>query len=146
MGHGARMVGGRWNPPGVAIGYGAESAELAVLELLMHTAPNWVPERRLLVEFELPDDAVKFLTKLPAKWDKPEPYSPQVQKIGADWASGGSSLALRVPSAVLPFRSNVLVNPAHARFQEIKEVSAQAFTWPARLQAYLLTLVSAGKA
>lgn len=136
LGHGARRVGGRWNPPGLSIGYCSESAELAVLELIMHTGPNFVPEKRLLLQFELPRRAVSTLRKLPSKWDSPE-LSPHVQKVGADWLSSGKSLALRVPSAVLPLRSNVLVSPNHPRFREIREISAEPFTWSARLQAHL---------
>jgi RES domain-containing protein len=137
LGRGARAVGGRWNSPGTAVGYAAESAELAVLELLMHTGPELVPAERLLLEFELPDDAVRELRKPPRGWDLPQPYLADVQRIGDQWIEKGESLALRVPSAVLPFRANVLVNPLHPRFAEIREMSCTPFTWPARLRAFL---------
>ncbi len=35
-GEGARQFGGRWNSPGVAIVYTAESQSLAALEILVH--------------------------------------------------------------------------------------------------------------
>src|SRR5436305_6165167 len=35
-GEGARVAGGRWNSPGVAMVYTSESAALAALELLVH--------------------------------------------------------------------------------------------------------------
>jgi RES domain-containing protein len=137
LGRGARAVGGRWSSPGTAVGYAAESAELAVLELLMHTGPELVPAERLLLEFDLPDDAVRPVAKVPRDWDLPQPYLAHVQRVGDDWIRSGESLALRVPSSVLPFRSNVLVNPAHPRFGEIRETSYTSFTWPTRLQAFL---------
>jgi len=50
------------------------------------------------------------------------------------------SLALSVPAAVLPERTNILVNPNHARFREVRQVASGRFTWPRRLLDYLQQL------
>jgi RES domain-containing protein len=42
-GEGARLAGGRWNSPGLAVVYMAESVSLAVLENLGHMQPRTFP-------------------------------------------------------------------------------------------------------
>ncbi len=143
-GIGASRYGGRWNPVGVAVGYAASSLELAVLEAFVRLNVARPPLGYCWIEFEIPDDAVSSLDHLPADWDSPGPWRARVQAVGETWVKAGSSLALRVPAAVLPERANVLINPAHPRFAEIREVATAAFTWPRRLLAYAESLVRRG--
>ena len=54
-GEGARLAGGRWNSPGVAVVYMAQSVSLAVLENLVHMAREDYPSGFVLVDAEIPD-------------------------------------------------------------------------------------------
>jgi len=54
-GAGARLVGGRWNSPGRALVYMAESVSLAVLENLVHMTGQDFPRGYVCVAAVLPD-------------------------------------------------------------------------------------------
>jgi RES domain-containing protein len=137
QGVGAKRYGGRWNSPGIAAGYAAESLELAVLEMLVHTDLDLVPRDMVSLEIDIPPRLITTLQRagLPARWSDPPPYRAATQALGDRWISSGTSLALRVPSAVLPQRANLVINPAHPAFAQIRTVEVQDFHWPPRLVA-----------
>lgn len=113
-GSGAKTYGGRWNREGHAVVYASDSVALAALELLVHLHRSEVLNRYRLVTLDLPDDAVLILDDagLPADWrDDPAPAS--TAAIGTAWLTGGQSLALSVPSVLIPQQRNLLLNPAH---------------------------------
>lgn len=137
-GYGARRFGGRWNSRGVACVYASESLEIALLESLVHVDLSQLPRDLLALELEVPDAAIDALADtLPEDWDAPPPYAPAVQAIGDRWLREGSALALRVPASVLPQRANLLINPAHARMDDVRILSAAPLPWPRRLLAFL---------
>ena len=117
---GARLNGGRWNSKGVPVLYCATSESLALLELRVH-APHPYPRVRLRFVIEVPDDAVHELsiTALPRGWNKLPP-SPASKHLGDKWVAAGSSLGLLVPSVIASEERNLLLNPAHARFSEVR--------------------------
>lgn len=118
-GLGSAAYPGRWNSQGVRLAYTAGSSALAMLELLVHLDKEDVPAGLRLLSFALPDDAVDTLDPLPPGWDR-LPYATAVRAAGDAWIASTASLALRVPSAVAHDESNLLVNPAHPRFAEVR--------------------------
>lgn len=120
-GEGARRAGGRFNSPGTALVYTSESLALAELEILVN-----LPTDRLLTSYVafragIPEDAMDSLdrTRLPENWrDAPAPRS--VRSLGDRWVAAEESLALRVPSAVVPAETNVLINPRHPSMDRIE--------------------------
>lgn len=131
-GEGARLAGGRWNPPGTAVVYAASSLSLASLEFLAHfESAEDVPE---LVCFHLSFDErlVTAVEKPSADWRQiPAPTS--TQELGAEWLNGGRSAVLRVPSAIIPTEYNFVLNPAHPDFKQIKIGPAEPFSLDPRL-------------
>jgi RES domain-containing protein len=113
-GEGARRVGGRWNSPGLPAVYSSEHLSLAVLELLVHVDVASLPDNLVAYAVDLPDAAVERLdpAKLGADWTT-HPVPGATREIGDRWLRQGGSLALVVPSAVIPEESNVLINPRH---------------------------------
>lgn len=133
-GEGARIYGGRWNSVGTAAVYGADSAALAVLEVLVHLPdvrqlPAWS-----MVSADVPDRLIDDvdLGALPQGWDS-YPVPPSVQAYGDAWLRAGRRLALRVPSAVVRDGFNLLINPRHARFARIVVDEPKLFRFDARL-------------
>lgn len=133
-GEGAQLWGGRWNSPGRPVVYTSATASLAALEKLAWIDPDEVPEDLRLFEIELPDNLVPqitTLTKLPADW--PEVGSRACIDIGDQWLSSRASLALAVPSALLPEEQNVLVNPLHRQAERVHVVNDRPFASDLRL-------------
>ncbi len=55
-GNGARIYGGRWNSKGTPVIYLSDSKALAVLELLVHTSINLLPQNLTLITLTIPDN------------------------------------------------------------------------------------------
>jgi RES domain-containing protein len=53
--------------------------------------------------------------------------------MGTAWLQGQTSLALKVPSAILPQEHNVLLNPTHEEMSHIKLLSVDPFECDPRL-------------
>ena len=121
LGNGAALAPGRWNSRGVRQAYTASSVSLAMLEILVHVNREDVPEGRRMLAYEIPDAALAELppNRWPRGWDK-LPYSDAVRRVGDGFVRDGRQLALRVPSAVARGEFNVLVNPAHPQFGQIR--------------------------
>ena len=133
-GEGARRVGGRWNSPGRPVVYTSAHASLAVLEKLVWVDPEDVPDDLLLFEIDLPDDLLVETVRvdqLPPDWTAPG--NPACVGLGDRWLAAGGSVALMVPSAVLPEESNVLLDPRHPDAARIRLVESRPFAFDVRL-------------
>ena len=62
---------------------------------------------------------VRFESLL-AYWVLPLPREAFTQEMGMNWLVGSSSLALLVPSYIVPLENNILINPAHPDYVKIK--------------------------
>ena len=116
-GEGARLYGGRWGSAGVPVAYAAGSYSLALLETLVRMNKR----RRLSTYYAVPatfdDELVEGLEEeaLPENW-KAYPEPEETRRLGDDWVASGRSLALSVPSVVVPRERNYLLNPRHPDF------------------------------
>ncbi len=136
-GEGARLFGGRWNRPGVAVVYASESLSLAALELLVHLEWGALLRHYVVCRLEFPESAVEEFSvrRLPADWRR-SPAPPAVQEIGTHWARARRSAVLRVPSAVIPLESNFLLNPEHPAFPRFARTSPEPFDFDPRLRSH----------
>lgn len=119
-GAGARKYGGRWNSPGLAVVYTAQSQSLAVLEMLVHLNGPELLERYVLIPVEIDHSRVEKIAirELPRNW-RAYPAPKALRAIGDQWLEAGGSVVLEVPSALLPAESNFLLNPNHSDFQKL---------------------------
>ena len=113
-GEGARRWGGRWNLPGVAAVYLAESRALAALEILVHAPREALRLDWRVIELEIPDSQIERVSpsELPENW-RAQPSSRAAQAFGASWLRSGRNLALQLPSVVIPEEKSLLLNPFH---------------------------------
>jgi RES domain-containing protein len=134
-GEGAASTGGRWNSKGIEVVYASDSLALALLEM-MANARRKIPPGKVYVTIDIPDDVrVDSLRTqdLPARWTV-APAPRRLAEIGDDWIRRKKTLALLVPSAIVPVEHNVLLNPAHADFKRLAIGSPQRIPVDPRLQ------------
>jgi RES domain-containing protein len=126
-GEGARRVGGRWNSPGHAVVYMAESVALAVLENLVHMPRRDFPEKYVAVT-ALIADSVRVLGV-----DEFQHAGEPESDTGDRWIDSGDSAVLRVKSVVVPGENLYLLNPAHPDFEQIRAEGIEPFAFDERL-------------
>lgn len=124
-GEGGIHSAGRWNPLGVRMAYASSSRPLALLEMLVRRPANDLQKMNQLYAMcpaEIPSHLaldLRSFAALPPNWrDVPPPTS--TRKLGRDWISSKASLALIVPSVLMPTESNYLVDPAHPAYGQLR--------------------------
>jgi RES domain-containing protein len=119
-GEGAREWGGRFNSPGRRVVYASGSLALATLEVLAGANDRLRLRGYLAIGATFDEQYLDVVeaSALPAGWDA-RPYTAVSQAVGDAWLDEEQSLALRVPSVVVPSEWNVLLNPAHPAFSEV---------------------------
>lgn len=134
-GVGAEQTGGRWNHKGITIVYCSENLSLAALELFVHVSPGSLPGDLISVCAELPDSVLQVTIaalNLPETW-RTYPGPDELRWIGGDWIKQRTSLILRVPSAINPLESNLLLNPAHPEMSKLILLDVEPFRFDPRM-------------
>ena len=136
-GNGGLFAANRWNLRGHPILYTASSASLASLEILVHVNPSVFGERTIL-ELELPVDLeieqVSLETFFTLQRDAyPEDDRNLSQRFGQTWLQEQRSPILRVPSAVIPWEHNYLLNPRHPQAAKVRVCRRDLFRLDPRL-------------
>lgn len=134
-GEGARLYGGRWNHSGIPLVYTSATLSLAALELFVHLDGDIAPDRLTARAAELPGDLtipVLEIADLPANW-RTYPAPEALKDLGTAWTRSGASLALAVPSVVIPHEHNLLLNPAHPDFARVRVLPAEVFSFDPRM-------------
>lgn len=129
-GEGARLYGGRWNPPGSPVVYASESRALAVLETFVHLTMEARAMQFLLYEITLPKRPRLQHYRTPS----PRPWSSSTSReAGRTWLKAGKQLALVVPSVIVPQENNFVLNVRHSQFARLQIAKAQPFSLDERL-------------
>lgn len=134
-GLGARVAGGRWNSPGVALLYTSESRALCTAEIAVHTGLGFLPSGYQLITIMIPDNAsisVIDPAKLQPGW-RSFPCPSFTRIIGDKFVKENRYLVLKVPSALVSGDFNYLINPAHPGMDQVKIVMTEAFEFDERL-------------
>ncbi len=89
-----------------------------MLEVMVHLEDYRLLEEYALIEVTFDDSVLMHLPddQLPDDWQA-EPAPSSTAAIGDSWLDSQLSLALAVPSAVVPRETNFLVNPNHEDFE-----------------------------
>lgn len=122
-GAGGRVVANRWNEAGHPVIYASATASLAALETLAQLSHSARFGERTILEIELPDDVEEVSLEMTlrlredAHADDPERLT---RAYGTTWLKEKRSLALAVPSFVLPYERNILINPLHPAAGSLK--------------------------
>jgi len=119
--------------------YCSASVSLATLELLVHLDTDELPsEPYVAIELGVPDALVEVVADvdLPPDWRAAptalsDPQGPQ--DFGAAWYRSQRSLAISVPSAVVPHERNVILNPQHGAMAQVAVTRTLAYQFDPRL-------------
>ena len=135
---GARLYGGRWNPPGYPVMYAGATIEICALEKFVHLTGAAHPPL-VLVAIDVPDDEGLWLRpgigELPADWAQlPAPGS--AQEFGRKWLDDAGQLLLLLPSAIIPESTNALINPRHPAYDDVKLDIVRDFSFDARMMKF----------
>jgi RES domain-containing protein len=133
-GEGARANGGRWNDVGIPLIYTSEHRSLAALEVLVHLSGTRASGIYKMLSYELDEKLIEHLPAkdLPPDWQQ-EPPPGSTVSWGSRWAREKRSVALAVPSAVLPEEKNIILNPDHPDAARVKPGKTVNFTFDPRL-------------
>jgi RES domain-containing protein len=146
QGVGARETGGRWNRPRVGVIYAGGTVAIAALEKYVHTE-GVVPADLVLVRIDFPENCsqeVATAADLPVGWNLVPPGSASMD-FGSTWAQENRSLVLRVPSALVPEESNVVLNPRHLEFASVTMTILRPFAYDDRMYAERLAPAKSNK-
>ena len=116
----ASGLSNRWNRESQKVLYCASSRSLASLELMVHRS-RLMPEDpylTLVISIREPGQMVSSLplTSLPKNWRSLEAYG-TLQILGSNWYEQQNSLALQIPSLVIPQEYNYVINTVHPAFK-----------------------------
>lgn len=115
--------------------YLADHPATAGFEILVHArAPQLLIHDYILFEAEIPDDLILMinLANLPSGWNA-NPHTNTSTDFGDAWLTSMASLALCVPSAVVPRAFNTLLNPLHPEFGNVTIGPPEPFRFDRRL-------------
>lgn len=128
-------VSGRWNSRGRRMVYTSQSRALAALETLVHLErPQLLETEYVIIPASVPDELVESVdpTTLSVGWNSLIDLR-GTQKIGDAWLEGGRSVALRVPTALIPGEFNVLLSPDHPDWASVNVGEPELFSFDLRL-------------
>ncbi|RIH82248.1 RES domain protein [Calidithermus terrae] len=131
-GEGSFRYGNRWNHPGTRVVYLASTASLAALEVLVHAESYAELPEYLAFPVRFDESLVAELPELPPDWQQsPAPQS--TKDLGSAWARSNQSLLLRVPSAVVPWEHNYVLNVSHPQYRRVHVGEPRPFAFDPRL-------------
>jgi len=122
--------------------YAGSSRSLSSLELVVHRGaiqPNVGPAatRYKVMVISIADDdyLIKQIQRsdLPPNWRSIAGYA-SLQRIGSTWYNNQESLVLKVPSAIIVYEYNYIINTEHPDFSSnVQLVRTEDYFWDSRL-------------
>lgn len=131
---GTGRFGGRWNSPGHAVLYTADTYAGALLEILAHSSePRAGPGRHHAVRVVVPDDIAEHVHEADVPgWDGADPAAARL--LGDRWLAEARTAALVVPALPSrPIGRVVVINPAHPDAARIARGDPFPVPWDDRL-------------
>jgi Uncharacterized conserved protein len=118
-GKGGLYASSRWASMGQLVSYAAGNLALAALEKIAGAGQLSRLGEMVYVPAEVSEEAIQVIGEpdLPEGWDR-RPPGRVSQRIGDQWLRNEKSVALRVPSVILPEGSTYVLNPSHPSFDD----------------------------
>jgi len=107
-GRGGVLAPGRWNPVNTPIVYCADHPASSILEMLAHVDAEDAPDAFQLLHIDVPDNVEVHEPELKEGWQEDLAFT---QRTGAQFIAAEAAPVMAVPSAIVPFARNHLLNP-----------------------------------
>jgi RES domain-containing protein len=133
----ASGVANRWNRDQEYVIYTGASISLATLELVAHRAGVDVNTayKLLFIHLNISEADIRTVEQstLPEDWKSIASY-PVLQSLGSAWYREQGELVLRVPSALVHWEYNYLINTKHPLFaSKVHLLKTEDYPWDRRL-------------
>ena len=131
---GSARYPGRWNVRGVRVAYASETLSLATLEVLAHAENLEMLNQYVALSVTLPPDSLTTLTldELPEDWQT-DSVPESTRRLGHAWFGARETLALKVPSVLVPTEHNFVINPEHPDFARVRVAEPVPLPFDARV-------------
>lgn len=130
-GRGGDYVEQRWNYRGDRIVYCCEHPALAMLEILVNTDFDTVPDTYQLLQIRVLEGLAAEKAELPENWRDDISIS---QAFWRDFITENRACILAVPSIIMPFSTNYLINPSHPDHVKLTITGTARYPFDARLK------------
>lgn len=127
------IASGRWNQVNTPVVYAADHPATAMLETLAHLNIERVPRSYRLLGIDVPDDAPSYRMSgpdLPPNWQSDVA---RTQVLGTRLLDATEHLMIIVPTVLVPFAWNALLNPRHPGIDRCRIVEVFNGTFDLRL-------------
>ncbi|CAG5071899.1 hypothetical protein DYBT9623_03875 [Dyadobacter sp. CECT 9623] len=123
---GSRLFGARWNPKGIGVLYTTTTPELGLIETLAHAPGVRYEDLPLywLSSINMPDDIRYFSrAEMPDFWQ--DRNYDRTQFWLHQWLTNPDTLAVGLPSVIVPFSFNIIIHPRHPNFEQVTLLSQE---------------------
>jgi RES domain-containing protein len=129
------LFGGRWNHKSVPCIYTSETRALELLEYTVNINIDEIPRALSIVTFEIPDQEIEIVSqeKLPGNW-KEIPASASTKDFGTNLLKNSAKAIFKIPSSVMPYEFNYLLNPLHPAAKDFKLIEIIDFVYDVRIK------------
>ena len=127
---------GRWNLRGQLVIYAAGSRALACLENVVHRSGEGLNSLFKVIRINVPDALLieeLNLDQMPPDWQLPRHYA-RCQPLGTAWYQRQTAAVLRVPSSIIAYEHNYVLNTRHPDFGQIRIVGREDFEFNSRIK------------
>jgi len=134
-GEGSKLFGGRWNHKTVPCIYTSESRALALLEYTVNINIEEIPRALSVVTFEIPENNIELVTEeqMPGNW-KEVPAPASTKDLGTRILQTSLSPVIKIPSSVIPYEFNFILNPRHRDSKYFKILQIKDFVYDVRIK------------
>lgn len=122
-GEGGLYAPGRWNYLGRKAVYCSASIALCTLEWLSHNGLSIADFNYFRYSIEIPENLVKTFnpSELPSGWEKTPSTDLTRDFSEKNLFLAEKYIAIAVPSVVVPEEFNLIINPSHQKYLEIRK-------------------------
>lgn len=136
-GEGGLYVAGRWNHKGNKAIYCSQSISLCTLEWLAHNGLSVSGFSYYKFSVRIPEKwVIRYtLSDLPFDWNKTPATDTTRNFAETHFFLPNQQLAMAVPSVMVPEEYNLIINPLHQAFPQVRESISllESFTAPHRI-------------